>query len=79
MNMPARKAARFLVLFSWMVVFCLLGTEKESGPITSDSGALSGIAFAGSVKNLENAECAIYPEREKISQKAQTREKSMQR
>jgi len=68
--MPARKAARFLVLFSWMVVFCLLGTEKESGPITSDSGALSGIAFAGSGKNLENAASAIYPERKKMVPKS---------
>ena len=53
-----------------MVVFCRLGAEKESGPITSDSGALSGIAFAGSGKNLENAASAIYPERKKMVQKS---------
>jgi hypothetical protein len=42
-----------LALFSWVVVFCLLGAEKGSGPITSDSGALSGIAFAGSGKIIK--------------------------
>jgi hypothetical protein len=68
--LPARKADFFLALFSWVVVLCLLGTEKESGPITSDSGALSGIAFAGSGRSLENPASAIYPERKKMVQKS---------
>jgi hypothetical protein len=37
-----------------MLVFCLLGTEKESGRITSDSGVLSGhlrtVRYAKSVE-----------------------------
>jgi len=33
--------------------------EKEAGPITSDSGAQSGIAFAGSGKELDNAMSTI--------------------
>ena len=41
--------------------------EKEAGPITSDSGAQSGIAFAGSGKELDNAMSSNLPERKKMS------------